>query len=143
MLVEVNTCINAIPTMSRHTRLVCWWLVYRVDASRNLTPEDEAAACAHAKMPLERWLAVRASRPREWEKVLAKRKRRRAWLRKHGSVPDGWTPPNPRDRRTANIPACIARRRILADSLMQCLTRCNSAASIAAHQAGLGIGGTA
>lgn len=98
--------------VSKHVRLVCWWLVYRVDPARNLIPEDETAACAHAKMPLERWEATKSDHPREWEKVLSKRARRRAWLEENGTVPDGWTPPDPSDGRTANRPisAYLARR---------------------------------
>ena len=36
--------------------------------------------------------------------MLAKRKRRFDWFRKHGSVPDGWTPPDPKDPHSRKYP---------------------------------------
>jgi len=89
---------------NRHHRLVCWYLVYRINLETNLQAEDETAACVHCHLdPLE-WNLVKAQWPRIWEKVLAKRQRRLDWHLKHGTVPDGWTPPDPKDRRSANRP---------------------------------------
>lgn len=110
----MNTCLDTAPSPSRHTRLVCWRLVYHVDPIRDLTSEDENAACAHARLALEYWNALKVACPREWAKILGKRARRKAWLEAHGSIPEGWSPPDPNDRRTANKPikAYLARHKM-------------------------------
>ena len=36
--------------------------------------------------------------------MLAKRERRFRWYQKHGKVPDGWTPPDPKDPHSRKYP---------------------------------------
>jgi len=98
---------------TKHFRLTCWWLLYKVAIEKILDSQDEVEACQHSRLNLNVWDEQKALFPREWAKVLAKRQRRLAWFRQHGKVPNGWTPPNPRDpRRTAHKPihAFLARR---------------------------------
>jgi len=97
---------------TKHFRLICWWLVYRVPAEKPLDRQNEVDACRHSRLALHLWDAGKVLWPREWTKVLAKRQRRLEWLIEHGSVPDGWCPPDPRDpRRTSHKPihAYLAR----------------------------------
>ena len=105
--------MNNDPKPTKHFRLVCWHLLYHVDVQKSLDRQDEIEACRHARLDLDRWDEQKALCPREWEKLLAKRQRRFLWFRQHGSVPNGWTPPDPKDpRRTAHKPihAYLARR---------------------------------
>jgi len=87
---------------NKHFRLVCWFLTYRIRPRGTDLAPFIPKACQHAKMALEAFEAARQRWPREFEKVLKKRARRRAYLRAHGHVPADWTPPDPKDRRTAN-----------------------------------------
>jgi hypothetical protein len=96
-----------------HFRLVCWRLLYGVTVEKVLDRDDEIKACQHSRLDLAQWDEQKALCPREWEKLLAKRQRRLLWFRQHGSIPNGWTPPDPKDpRRSANKPiaAFLARR---------------------------------
>jgi len=98
---------------SRHFSLVCWRLLFHVPVAKELDRQDELDACLHARLGVAVWDAGKALWPREWAKVLAKRQRRLDWFNKHGSVRDGWTPPDPKDpRRTSRKPvhAYLARR---------------------------------
>jgi hypothetical protein len=99
---------------SKHFRLVSWRLLYRVDVCKTLARQDELEACLHARLSLDKWDAQKALFPQEWPKLLAKRQRRLDWFFKHGSIEDGWTPPDPNDRRSANRPvaAYLARRKL-------------------------------
>ena len=40
----------------------------------------------------------------QWERMLSKRERRFRWYQKHGKVPDGWTPPDPKDPHSRKYP---------------------------------------
>lgn len=98
---------------SKHFSLICWRLLYGVAVHDTLNRQHEIDACRHARFDLARWDEQKAQFPREWTKLLAKRQRRLQCCQQHGSVPDGWTPPNPKDpRRTAHKPlhAYLARR---------------------------------
>ena len=100
---------------SKHFRLVSWRLLYRVAVNETLVRRHEIDACLHARLDLAAWDEQKAQFPHQWAKLLAKRQRRLAWLQAHGSVPNGWTPPDPADpRRTANKPiaAYLARRKL-------------------------------
>ena len=97
----------------KHFRLVCWRLLYHIDVQKSLDRQDEIDACRHARFDLAKWDEEKARCPKEWAKLLAKRQRRLAWFRQHGKVPNGWTPPDPKDpRRSAHKPihAFLARR---------------------------------
>lgn len=103
---------------SRHFMLTLWFMLYRIELQKTLDRDDELAACNHTRLGLDRWDMEKAWFPRQWDKLIAKRQRRRDWFDLHGEVPDGWTPPDPLDpRRTANKPmaAYLARRRITLD----------------------------
>jgi hypothetical protein len=90
---------------TRHFRLTCWWLLYKVAIEKILDRQDEVEACQHSRLNLNVWDEQKALFPREWAKVLAKRQRRLDWFTEHGSVPDSWTPPDPNDpRRTSHKP---------------------------------------
>lgn len=102
---------------SKHFRLVCWFLIYKVPPRvtdwRSFVPK----ACQHAKMPAAAFEAASRRWPRELKKVAEKRRRRLAWLKAHGAVPGGWTPPDPKDRRTANYPAAAMLARMSLETL--------------------------
>ena len=98
---------------TKHFRLTTWRLLYHVDVQKSLDRQDEIDACRHARFDLAKWDEEKARCPKEWAKLLAKRQRRLAWFRQHGKVPNGWTPPDPKDpRRSAHKPihAFLARR---------------------------------
>ena len=40
----------------------------------------------------------------QWERMLNKRERRFRWFIRHGSVRDGWTPPDPNDPHSRKYP---------------------------------------
>jgi hypothetical protein len=100
-------------TPSKHFRLVCWRLLYGTHIEATLDRQHEIDACRHARLDLANWDAQKALFPREWAKLLAKRQRRLDWFTTHGTVPDGWTPPDPMDaKRSSHVPlqAYLARR---------------------------------
>ena len=98
---------------TKHFSLTCWRLLYKVAIDKVLDRQDEIEACRHSRLDLALWDAGKERWPREWAKVLAKRQRRFDWFTEHGSVPDGWCPPDPKDpRRSTNKPIAsyLARR---------------------------------
>jgi hypothetical protein len=98
---------------TKHFRMVCWRLLYHVDVRKYLDRVDEIEQCRHARFSLDKWDAEKIRCPKEWTKVLAKRLRRFIWFTEHGSIKDGWTPPDPKDpRRTSHKPihAYLARQ---------------------------------
>lgn len=91
---------------------MCWRLLYRLDVTKELDRYDEFEACRRARMAVSVWDLYKAAYPREWAKLLAKRQRRLAWFLLYGSIPNGWTPPDPKDpRRTSNRPIHAYLRR--------------------------------
>jgi hypothetical protein len=96
---------NAMNRPTKHFRLTTWRLLYGVTVEKDLDRDDEIKACQHSRLALDQWDEQKVLCPREWEKLLAKRQRRLLWFRQHGSIPDGWTPPDPKDpRRSLNRP---------------------------------------
>jgi hypothetical protein len=98
---------------TKHFRLTCWWLLYKVAIEKILDRQDEVDACQHSRLALDVWDEQKILFSRQWAKVLVKRQRRLDWFTEHGSIKPGWTPPDPRDpRRTAHKPihAFLARR---------------------------------
>lgn len=87
------------PPPRRRVQLFLWWMVYRlpVDDPRNSTDVERAAAI-HCKLPPDDLERARQERPQWFANAHRKRQRRLAWQREHGSVPDGWTPPEPGQR---------------------------------------------
>jgi hypothetical protein len=100
------------PPPNKHFRLLCWWLTYRLPLKVKNVDYHIPTACALARMTPAAFHAAREAWPRALEKVGEKRERRRRWLAQHGSIPPGWTPPDPQDRRTANYPEAALRRRM-------------------------------
>ena len=100
------------PPPSKHFRLVCWWLTYRVPVESEALDIHFEAAVTHCRMGLFEFLAGMRRWPAEFAKVVTKRERRRQWLAVHGSIPQGWTPPDPQDPRTANRPQAAWRARL-------------------------------
>lgn len=88
-----------LPT--RQMRLICWFLVHRVCIRASVTPEHERNACKRVNLSLSGWEDARLRFPQLLDSVRARRARRYAFLLEHGSVPVGWTPPDPNNLRTA------------------------------------------
>ena len=77
---------------------------YRLPVLDGINKETEELARKHCKYSEEAWARDRAEFQSQWERMLAKRERRFRWYQKHGKVPDGWTPPDPKDHTPRNIP---------------------------------------
>jgi hypothetical protein len=94
---------NAQPV--KWMKLVQWWLVHRVPIDVIVTPEVEAAACSRFKIPLAAWEEAKRRFPRLLVKVNEKRLRRMEYVLATGKLPpNGWTPPDPKNRSTQNVP---------------------------------------
>lgn len=107
MSVKIRKKPPGKPQRPRNVALVLWRLHYHLAVEvEEITEAHERAACGHCKMKWEKWQRFKTTPwfPREWEKLLAKRARRRAYFLEHGHVPNGWTPPDPKDKRTARRP---------------------------------------
>ena len=62
------------------------------------------SAARWAKEDEEAWRQDRADFEAQWQRMLCKRERRFGWYIRHGSVPDGWTPPDPSDPHSRKYP---------------------------------------
>ena len=89
---------------TKRFRLALWWLVYRLPVLDGINRETEELARKHCKYSEEAWARDRADFQSQWERMLAKRERRFRWFIKHGKVPDGWTPPDPKDPHSRKYP---------------------------------------
>ena len=106
---------------TKHFRLTCWRLLYGVDVQKILDRQDEVDACQHSSLALDVWDEQKALFSRQWAKLIAKRQRRLDWVKEHGSVPDGWTPPDPNNpRRSSHKPihAYLSRRGLTLDEFL-------------------------
>ena len=115
---EHQRTVSQTHRSTKHFRLTCWRLLYHVDVQKVLDRQNETDACRHSRLSLDLWDEQKTLFPQEWAKLLAKRQRRLEWFIKHGSVPDGETPPDPLDpRRTAHEPihAYLARHGLTLD----------------------------
>jgi NADPH:quinone reductase-like Zn-dependent oxidoreductase len=75
------------------------------ELSKQITPEIEAAACSRFKIPPAAWEEAKRRFPRLLFKVNQKRLRRIEYALKTGMLPPaGWTPPDPNNRSTQNVP---------------------------------------
>src|ERR1700751_3704928 len=85
-------------------RLIQWWLVHRVPIDEIITPEIEAAACRRFKIPVWKWEEAKKRFPNLLPKVNQKRLRRMDYALETGKLPpQGWTPPDPKNRSTQNV----------------------------------------
>lgn len=93
-------------------KLVLWFLLYRVPVEDELTPTIEQSAVVHAKFKggWSEWLKAREKWPKQYERMLTKRRLRAEFQDQHGSVPDGWSPPV--DGQNNRKPSHIHRKRI-------------------------------
>jgi hypothetical protein len=90
-------------------RLIQWWLVHRVPIDEIITPEIEAAACRRFKIPVWKWEEAKKRFPNLLPKVNQKRLRRMDYVLATGKLPpQGWTPPDPKNRSTQNVPPYAA-----------------------------------
>jgi hypothetical protein len=94
---------NAQPV--KWMKLIVWWLVHRVPIDMIITPTVEAAACARFKIPEWKWEEAKKRFPSLLPKVNQKRLRRMEYALETGTFPPtGWTPPDPKNRSTQNVP---------------------------------------
>jgi hypothetical protein len=93
---------NAQPV--KWMKLIQWWLVHRVPIDVMITPEIEAAACRRFKIPAAAWEEAKKRFPSLLPKVNQKRLRRMEYALATGKFPpNGWTPPDPKNRSTQNV----------------------------------------
>jgi hypothetical protein len=70
-----------------------------------ITPQIEAAACLRFKIPQWKWEEAKKRFPSLLPKVNQKRLRRIEYALATGKLPPvGWTPPDPKNRSTQNVP---------------------------------------
>lgn len=94
---------NAQPV--KWMKLIQWWLLYRVPIDMIITPQLEAAACVRFKIPEWRWEEAKKRFPNLLHKVNQKRLRRIEYFLATSKLPPaGWTPPDPKNRSTQNVP---------------------------------------
>ena len=95
---------NAQPV--KWMKLIQWRLVHRVPIDVMITPDIEAAACLRFKIPEWKWKNAKQRFPKLLLKVYQKRLRRMEYTLETGKFPpDGWTPPDPKNRSTQNVPS--------------------------------------
>jgi hypothetical protein len=86
-------------------KLIQWWLVHRVRIDMVITPEIEAAACNWFNIPYGKWEEAKKRFPSLLPKVNQKRLRRMEYALETGKFPpSSWTPPDPKNRSTQNVP---------------------------------------
>jgi hypothetical protein len=86
-------------------KLIHWWLLHRVPIDAIITPGIEAAACMRFKIPEWKWEDAKKRFPCLLPKVNQKRLRRMEYPLATGKLPPkGWTPPDPKNRSTQNVP---------------------------------------
>ena len=97
----------------RNYRLILWWLTYRLPVEGEISPAVEYQAVQHARYRggWEQWQEDKAKWSKQFARMLQKRQARREWLMRHGSVPDGWTPPLG-DGQSNHRPIHLLKRRL-------------------------------
>ena len=94
---------NAQPV--KWMKLIHWWLLHRVPIDMIITPPVEAAACLRFKIPQWKWEEAKKRFPSLLSEVNQKRLRRMEYFLATGNLPpNGWTPPDPKNRSTQNVP---------------------------------------
>jgi hypothetical protein len=87
-------------------KLIQWWLVHRVPIDLTITPKIEAAACLRFNIPERKWKNAKRRLPKLLIKVNQKRLRRMEYALETGIIPPaGWTPPDPKNPSTQNVPS--------------------------------------
>jgi hypothetical protein len=93
------------PNQVKWMKLIQWWLVHRVSIDMIITPSVEAAACLRFNIPEWKWEEAKKQFPSLLPKVNQKRLRRMEYVLQTGKLPpDGWTPSDPKNRSTQNVP---------------------------------------
>jgi hypothetical protein len=86
-------------------KLIQWWMVHRFPIDVMITLEVEAAACSRFKIPPAAWEEAKKWFPNLLPTVNQKRLRRMDYVLATGKLPPaGWTPPDPKNRSTQNLP---------------------------------------
>jgi hypothetical protein len=86
-------------------KLIQWWLVHRIPIEMIIRPQIEAAARTRFKIPERKWEDAKKRFPNLLPKVNQKRRRRMEYFLATGKLPlAGWTPPDPKNRSTQNVP---------------------------------------
>lgn len=86
-------------------KLIQWWLLHRIPIDMIITPQIEAAACMRFNIPEWKWEEAKKRFPNLLPKVNQKRLRRMDYVLATGKLPpQGWTPPDPKNRSTQNVP---------------------------------------
>jgi hypothetical protein len=90
----------ARPKPPRDLSLLLWQLTYATPWNKELSEEDIEAARQHCRMKPERLTALREPIWKwQWELMLGRRARRRAWAKANQQPPpSGWAPPSPGER---------------------------------------------
>ena len=89
---------------TKRFRLALWWLIYRLPVLDGINKETEELARKHCKYSEVDWARDRADFQSQWERMLSKRERRFRWYQKHGKVPHGLTPPDPKEPYSRKYP---------------------------------------
>ncbi|HEX4084172.1 MAG TPA: hypothetical protein VHY22_04620 [Chthoniobacteraceae bacterium] len=118
-----NSKKSASGRPDRRLRLLLWVLLYKIPPLWEISRENELNACAHCRVSWEFLNTAKKEFPVHWARMLAKRERRRAFVRQHGFVHDGWTPPDPNDPRSRYYPAWALERRAKGEDKMIYLLR--------------------
>jgi hypothetical protein len=93
---------NAQPV--KWMKLIHWWLLHRIPIDTIITPGIEAAACMRFKIPEWKWEEAKKRFPNLLQKVNQKWLRRMEYFLATGKLPpQGWTPPDPKNRSTQNV----------------------------------------
>ena len=100
--------------------LACWWLTYRVPVECAAVEPHVGEATNRARITIAQLLDFRTTWPKPWDRMLAKRAVRLAYLHEHGKQPpDGWAP-LPGDGRSRNVPVLARKRRAIAAHKLEC-----------------------
>jgi hypothetical protein len=102
---------NAPP---KNFSLACWWLTYRLPVEYEDVSAYVERAAKQSGMSFAAFTVCQGLFPKTWQRVLAKRAVRLAFLRERGEYPpDGWAP-LPGDGRALNVPREAQKRQFSA-----------------------------
>jgi hypothetical protein len=107
----------------KRLRLLLWFLLYKVPALDDISRKQEIDACIHCHLTAEFMEVAKRESTKQWSNMLAKRDRRRVFLKEHGFIHDGWTPPAPNEPRSRNFPTWALMKRATGEEKMVYLLR--------------------
>ena len=94
-------------TPNKKYSLVLWYLVYRIPINSAIGDAQITEALERFKCPLVDFLNEKQLHPNKYAQMLRKRLLRSECAREHGSIQDGWCPPDPErngDKRQTRRP---------------------------------------